>query len=219
MIQNKSFDIVCFDCDSTLSRIEGIDELAKYSGVAEQVKHLTQIAMDGELPLESVYERRLSLICPDRQAIAMLADLYIEEMVDGAADVCTVLQQQGKQVHIISGGIRQAILPLAEQLHLPLENVHAVDIYFDADGNYRGYDTDSPLARSGGKAEICRRLNINRHSLVLIGDGQTDLESKQSGAYFIGFGGVVERSAIREQADVYVNASSLQAVIPYIIRS
>lgn len=217
MMPNKSFDIICFDCDSTLSRIEGIDELAKMSGVAEQVRQLTQIAMDGELPLESVYERRLSLICPSRDAIETLAGLYIDEMVEGAADVCALLQQQGKQVHIISGGIRQAILPMAKQLALPLENVHAVDVYFDACGNYHGYDTASPLARSGGKAEICSRLNKNHHSLVLIGDGQTDLESKQSGAYFIGFGGVVERTAIRERADVYVNGPSLRAVIPYLL--
>ena len=30
-----SFDVICFDCDSTLSKIEGIDELAVHVGLGE----------------------------------------------------------------------------------------------------------------------------------------------------------------------------------------
>ena len=36
-----SFDIVCFDCDSTLSKIEGIDELGRQSGLFDQLAALT----------------------------------------------------------------------------------------------------------------------------------------------------------------------------------
>ena len=32
-----SFDVVCFDCDSTLSKIEGIDELARRVGLGEEL--------------------------------------------------------------------------------------------------------------------------------------------------------------------------------------
>jgi hypothetical protein len=34
--------------------------------------------------------------------------------------------------------------------------VAAVDIHFDEDGGYRGFDEHSPLARSGGKREVMR---------------------------------------------------------------
>jgi phosphoserine phosphatase len=39
------FDAVIFDCDGTLSAVEGIDELAEKNAVGREVKALTQIAM------------------------------------------------------------------------------------------------------------------------------------------------------------------------------
>ena len=211
-----NFDIICFDCDSTLSKIEGIDELARRIGLGEEMAALTDSAMNGEVPLEAVYERRLSLIKPDLNAIDWLADLYIDTMVDGVEQVFKTLLKKGKQVRIISGGIRQSILPLAEKLRLSADYVHAVDIFFKQDGSYRGFDPASPLAKTGGKARVCQSLNDEAAKLVMIGDGQTDLESKQAGAVFIGFGGVVERKAVREQADHFVNTPSLTGIFEHI---
>ena len=210
-------NIICFDCDSTLSQIEGIDELAKKAGLGEEMAALTNSAMNGEVPLEAVYERRLSLIKPDQDAVSWLADLYIETIVEGAEDVINALMEKDHQVHIISGGLRQAILPLAKKLGLPENHTHAVDVFFDQEGRYHRFDTESPLAKTGGKAEICQSLQDGTSKLIMIGDGQTDVESKQAGAMFIGFGGVVERKAVREQADYYVNTSSLAGVLEHII--
>ncbi len=212
-----SFNVICFDCDSTLSKIEGIDELAKRVGLGEEMSRLTDAAMNGEVLLEAVYEQRLSLIRPDQASIDWLADLYIEQMVDGVKQVFETLTAPDRTLHIISGGLRQAILPLAKVLGLPQTQVHAVDIYFNEDGSYRDYDQNSPLARSGGKAEICRRLLKTQGSLVMIGDGKTDMEAKQAGAVVIGFGGVVDRPIVREQADFYSAEPSLVSVLAHII--
>ena len=212
-----SYDIICFDCDSTLSKVEGIDELAKRIGLGKEMAALTDSAMNGEVPLEAVYERRLSLIKPDQDAIDWLADRYIDTMVDDVEEVFKTLLKKGKQVHIISGGLRQAILPLAERLRLSADYVHAVDVFFNQDGSYQDFDNTSPLAKTGGKARICRTLKNETSELVMIGDGQTDLESKQAGALFIGFGGVVERKAVREKADYFVGTASLAGVLEHII--
>jgi phosphoserine phosphatase len=212
-----SFDVICFDCDSTLSKIEGIDELAKRVGLGEQMSRLTDAAMNGELPLEAVYGQRLSAIKPDQASIDWLGDLYVAEIVDGVKDVFDSLLAQNKEVHIISGGLRQAIAPLANYLGISAEHVHAVDIYFNEDGSYGNYDENSPLARAGGKAEICRQLTKSQGSLVMIGDGKTDMEAKQAGAYVIGFGGVVDRPIVRELADSYVAEASLMSVLPYLL--
>ncbi|MDT4290418.1 HAD-IB family phosphatase [Methylomonas sp. MO1] len=212
-----SYDVICFDCDSTLSRVEGIDELARRNGLFEQVAALTDAAMNGELALEDVYASRLDLIKPDKAAIDWLAKLYITEMVEGVSETIEALQAKNKLIHIISGGLRQAILPLAEQLGIPEEHVHAVDVLFDEDGNYQDFARHSPLAVSGGKARICRRLRMNHSSLVMIGDGKTDLEAKLAGAYMIGFGGVVRRPLVEEQADSYVLDASLAAILPLVL--
>ncbi len=212
-----SFDVICFDCDSTLSRVEGIDELARRNGLFEQVAALTDAAMNGDMPLEEVYGHRLELIKPDQAAIDWLADLYIAEMVEGVAETVKALQENGKQIHIISGGLRQAILPLAALLGIAEENVHAVDVIFDEQGDYQDFVRQSPLAVSGGKARICRRLRMRFSSLVMVGDGKTDLEAKLAGAYMIGFGGVVKRPLVQEQADIFISDSSMTAVLPHVL--
>ena len=211
-----SFDVICFDCDSTLSRIEGIDELARRVGVGEEMSKLTDLAMNGVVPLEAVYERRLSIIRPDQASINWLADLYIAEIVEGVKEVFASLLDQDKAVHIISGGLRQAILPLADCLGLPESHVHAVDIYFNEDGSYLNYDLNSPLARTGGKAVVVGTLK-GQGSLVMVGDGKTDLEAKQSGAVVLGFGGVVDRAIVREQADYYTTEPTLLSVLEHIL--
>lgn len=211
-----NFDIICFDCDSTLSKIEGIDELARRVGLGDEMSELTNAAMNGIVPLEAVYEQRLSLIRPDQASIDWVADLYISEIVDGVQAVFSTLLAQGKEVHIISGGLRQAILPLAARLQLPESHVHAVDVYFNMDGSYKDYQQTSPLARNGGKADIVSTLKGER-SLAVVGDGKTDMEAKQAGAFVIGFGGVVDRAIVRELADIYITDSSLTAVLEHIL--
>ena len=211
-----NFDIICFDCDSTLSKIEGIDELAGRVGLGDEMSKLTDAAMNGEVPLESVYERRLSLIRPDQCSIDWLADLYIAEKVEGVKEVFAALLAQDKVVHIISGGLRQAILPLAKYLGLPEDHVHAVDIYFNKDGSYMDYDITSPLAKTGGKAIVVSALK-GQASIVMVGDGKTDLEAKQAGAYVVGFGGVVDRVIVRELADFYTTKPSLFSVLEHIL--
>lgn len=212
-----SFDIVCFDCDSTLSKIEGIDELGRQVNRFDEMVALTNAAMNGELALEAVYGKRLDLIKPDKAQMDWLADLYISEMVDGVEEIFSTLLAEGKQVHIISGGIRQAILPLAEKLGLPSDRVHAVDVLFNDDGSYNNFDQHSPLAKTGGKAVICKQIKNGEYSMAMIGDGKTDLEAKQAGATVIGFGGVMQRDIVVEQADVFVNETSLMAVLPHLI--
>jgi phosphoserine phosphatase len=212
-----SYDVICFDCDSTLSKIEGIDELARRAECFEAMAALTDAAMNGELPLEAVYGKRLETIRPDKAAIDWLADLYIAEIVDGVKEVFATLLGQGKEVHIISGGLRQAILPLAKVLDVPEHNVHAVDIHFNNDGSYQGFDESSPLARSGGKHEICKQLLQGKSSLVMIGDGKTDMEAKQPGVTVIGFGGVCDRAIVRQLADHHTIEADLQAILALIL--
>ena len=100
---------ILFDCDSTLSTIEGIDVLAEQAGVVDQVVPLTTAAMDGRLKLEDAYAARLDLIRPDAAAIEALGQRYIDTRVAGACKAVAALRALGWQVHVVSGGIRQAV--------------------------------------------------------------------------------------------------------------
>ena len=139
---------------------------------------------------------------------------YISELVDGVEDVFAALAKHHKTVHIISGGLRPAILPLAKLLNVLEENVHAVDVYFSENGDYLGYETKSPLVKNGGKATVVKSLQST--NLVMIGDGKTDLEAQQTGVKVIGFGGVVNRKVVREYADFFVSNKNMMAVLPLL---
>src|SRR5215210_6885983 len=106
-----SYGSVVFDCDSTLSEIEGIDELAGARRV--EVERLTQAAMLGEIPLEAVYGRRLEIIRPTRAQIDALAQRYIEGLVPDAHSVVTALQAAGVVVRVMSGGLLPAVVAVA----------------------------------------------------------------------------------------------------------
>lgn len=209
------FGSVIFDCDSTLSAIEGIDELA--GPRRSEIAALTAGAMHGEFPLEAVYGRRLAIIRPTRADIEALSRRYIAAAVPGAREVVTTLREAGIEVGIVSGGLRPALLPFAEWLGVPAHRVAAVDLHFDARGDYAGYDDSSPLARAGGKRELLARWRPSlRPPVLFVGDGATDLEARPEVDAFVAFMGVVDRPAIAAAADMLVSAPSLLPVLDIV---
>ena len=74
--------LICFDCDSTLSAIEGVDELARAGGpqIYAQVEAMTNDAMNGKIAVEAVFGRRLELIRPSRSNVEAVGRNYIETM-------------------------------------------------------------------------------------------------------------------------------------------
>ncbi|HVG23844.1 MAG TPA: HAD-IB family phosphatase [Thermoanaerobaculia bacterium] len=208
------YRFIFFDVDSTLVTIEGIDVLA--NGNPEIVR-LTEQAMNGEVPVDQVYARRLEIIRPTRADVAALGQQYIAAMVDGVEETIGELRAAGADVHLVTAGIAQAIEPLARHLGIAPRAVHAVGLQFDADGNYVDFDRRSLLAKSGGKELVVRSiLTRAKGQSAFIGDGITDLETKPAVDLFIGFGGVAVRERVRANADVYVTEPTLRAVLPYL---
>ena len=209
------YRFVFFDVDSTLVTIEGIDVLA--NGDPEIVR-LTEAAMNGEIPVDQVYGRRLEIIKPTLSDVLALGQRYIDSMVDGVEETIAALQNAGVDVHLVTAGIGQAIAPLAAKLNIAPRAVHAVPLQFDADGNYVDFDRRSLLTRPGGKELVVRAiLTRAKGKSAFVGDGITDLDAKPAVDLFIGFGGVCARDRVREQAEVYVTEPSLRAVLPYLL--
>ncbi len=205
------FRTVFFDCDSTLSSIEGIDELGREH--RDEIVPLTEAAMRGDVSLESVYGRRLAIIRPTREALDQVGDLYVATLVPGARETVAALQRIGVAVHIISGGLRPAVLHAARALGVPDDHVHAVDISFDVAGGYAGYDAQSPLARQGGKPALIKSLGAIARPSMLVGDGATDLEARPAVDCFVAFAGIAARPPVVAGADAVIHARSLLPVL------
>lgn len=204
------FASVVFDCDSTLVTVEGIDQLS--GPFRDQIQALTDAAMDGSVPLEDVYGRRLEIIRPTRARLEEVAREYVDTLVPHARETVAALRWLGKTVRIVSGGLRPAVLAVAEELGLRPEDVAAVDISFDADGEYAGFDTASLLARGGGKEVVLRAWDLPRPAL-LVGDGATDLEARPAVDAFAAYAAVVERPLVVAGADYVLREPSLAAVL------
>ena len=208
------FALVFFDVDSTLVTIEGIDILGE--GVAK-IKQLTEASMNGDIPIHEAYKSRLDMLKPSRERIDALGARYTTSLVDGAEDTVKTLRDAGAAVHLVTAGIRQAIAPLAQRLHIAPDHVHAVDLYFDARGNYAGFDDRSPLTRNGGKAIVVRGIRErSAGKAAMVGDGVSDLETKSAVDLFIGFGGVAVRERVKDNADIYVTERDLRSVLKHL---
>jgi phosphoserine phosphatase len=209
------FRFVFFDVDSTLVTVEGIDVLA---GGNPEVEQLTAAAMNGDVPLDDVYGRRLAIIRPSLQAVERLGTLYTESLVEGAAETVETLRHAGADVHLVTAAIEQAVLPLARHLGIRQGAVHAVRLRFDETGNYAGFDERSFLTRNGGKELVVRSvLARSKGSSAFIGDGVSDLETRTAVDLFIGFGGVHTRPRVKDNADVFVEGPSLRAILPHLM--
>lgn len=208
--------LICFDCDSTLSAIEGVDELARRRGpeAFARVEAMTNDAMDGRMALEDVFGRRLAIIRPSRADVEAVGRRCLETVEPTACATIAALRALGWTPAIVSGGFRQVIAPLAAALGI--DRIEAVDLFFDAEGRYHGYDERFPTTRSGGKREVIARLKCEGapSQVVMVGDGVSDLETKPVVDRFIGFGRYVRRDVVRRGADVFIE--SLEALPPLL---
>jgi phosphoserine phosphatase len=201
------FASVVLDVDSTLCGVEGIDWLAGLRGsdVGAQVTALTDRAMRGRVALDAVYGERLAIVQPSRAEVEMLAGLYASALAPGAARVVRRLRDAGRRVVLVSGGVREAILPVAQRLGIADADVHAVSLHFTADGDYEGYDATSPLTTALGKRSVVEALALPPRVLA-VGDGATDLAIRPVVEAFAAFTGFVRRDAVVQDADVIVTS-------------
>ena len=227
--RHLGFQRVIFDCDSTLTTVEGIDELATLKGQTEHIAELTRLAMDGLVPLEEVYAARLELLQPTRAELARVGRIYRRTLVPHAAEVVAGLQAADVEVFIVSGGLKASVVDLARYLKIPDENVFAVEVELDPfqgqwwdyprhryagnpDERYLAF-APSPLAESSGKITVAGALSKGARTM-LVGDGSTDLATYDTVDLFTGFGGIARRQAVVDGADVFVEGPGLAAVLP-----
>jgi len=209
--------LVLLDCDSTLSAIEGIDELGRLRGAETfaAVEEMTRAAMEGGTPMEAIFARRLALIRPTQAELLAIGSQYIANIEPSAKATVENLRVTGWKVAIVSGGFTQAIQPLAN--YLGVELVEAVLLEFDAHGAYAGFSPSSETARTQGKNAVARRLRASFEArlAVMVGDGASDLEVKGDVDLVVGFGGYAVREKVKAGADAFIHSL---AELPAILR-
>ena len=219
---------VFFDCDSTLTTVEGIDILAEASGKKWRVEVLTNAAMNGHLDLEDVYGKRLQAIHASRSQIRDIRRAYKKNVVEDAREVIAALQALDHKVYIISGGLAEPVKEFGVFLGVPRDQIRGVVVDYNQlsglwwqkvtedqviDEQYLDFK-EGDLTITDGKANVVQELlgEQNGRSL-LIGDGSSDLRASRAIDLFVGFGGVIERENVLAEAPTFVHSSSLAPLL------
>jgi phosphoserine phosphatase len=209
------FNSIILDVDSTLSGVEGIDWLASLRGAEVEAwsGSLTARAMEGLIPIETVYGERMGVVKPTLSEIQELSAVYIDRAAVGAREALAKLREHDVELVMVSGGLREAILPLAKELGVREERVHAVSVFFNSDGEYAGFDERSPLTRQNGKRATVKEMDL-KGPVLAVGDGMTDYEIRPAVDGFAAFTGFMRRDSVVERADYVIdNFDQLRALV------
>jgi phosphoserine phosphatase len=213
----QPMDAIIFDCDGTLSSIEGIDELARQNGVAAPVAALTAIAMGRTGINPDLYQERLSLVKPHSEQVLALGREYYQEITPDARAVVQIFQRLEKAIYLVSAGLMPAVKIFGELLQIPAANIFAVNIEFDAVGNYLSYDNTSPMTRADGKRRIVTEIKNQQANVAYVGDGLNDLAVYDLATRFIGMGGAYFRQNIADKCEFYITDASLAPLLPLLL--
>ena len=203
------------DFDSTIVRVESLDELAAIAlegdpqkeNILTEFKSITAKGMEGKIPFEESLGRRISMLKAEKRHIAGLISLLKENMTQSFVRNRDFFRNHEKCVHVFSGGFRDYIVPVLELYGIPEHNIHANTFTFDPKRRITGFDRENIFAGSGGKAKCLKALGL-KGKVIVVGDGSTDYELKKAGlAYkFFAFTENVRRESVVKLADGEVSS-------------
>ncbi len=215
---------VVFDFDSTLIDCESLEEilavrLRERPELEQELRAITALGMEGALSFRESLARRLALAAPTLAEVKAFGLHAIARLTPGMAGLIADLRGRGVAVAIISGGLREAIVPCAHFLGLDDAAVGAVRLRFADDGSFLGIDPDDPfsLSKSLGASALSASWSRPR---IAVGDGMTDLNLQRDGLvdHFIAFTQWARRAPVLasgapEAADVATLTELIQELL------
>ena len=201
--------LVVMDVDSTLIQDEVIDLLAERAGVLDEVAEITERAMRGESDFAESLKERVALLA-GLPAEALEETARRIRLTPGARTLCRTLRRLGFRVCLVSGGFREVIAPLAEQLEVDGLRANALEI---VEGRLTGRVTGVIVDRHGKREaleEFAREFGIPVARTIAIGDGANDLDMLDAAGLGIAFNA---KPVVQAAADTAVNAPYLDSVL------
>jgi phosphoserine phosphatase len=208
-LYRRSKRLVVLDMDSTLIRIEVIDELARAAGVGPEVSRITERAMQGEMDYDESLRQRVALLKGLDLAVLdrIAADL---PLTDGAETLVRVLKRLGYKIAVISGGFSRA----AEALKRRLGVDYAYSNNLEVQGGKLTGRVVGAIVNAQRKAELLETIaqaeGVLLDQVIAVGDGANDALMLERAGLGIAFHA---KPKLREAADTSISASGLDAIL------
>lgn len=205
---NQTYIVI--DFDSTFTKVEGLDELANIAlaghadreTIVQQIRDLTDMGMNGEMPFAEGLRRRIELLPANQSHIDLLIDFLRTKVSDSFQRNKSFITENADHIYIVSSGFKEFIVPIVTELGIRADHVYANEFTFDVEGTIVGIDENNVLSTDGGKIKLLRSLNLPG-DVYVIGDGYTDYELRESGLAnrFYAFTENVNRPKVVKVAD------------------
>ncbi|RUM33046.1 MAG: phosphoserine phosphatase SerB [Archaeoglobus sp.] len=189
--------LIIFDMDSTLVDAEIIDKIAKAAGVEEEVKRLTEMAMNGEINFKEALVERVKLL--KGLPVEVLEKIYSQiKLTEGAKELIKSLKESGYKVALVSGGFTYFTEKLKNELGLDYAFGNELEI---KDGKLTGR-IKGRIIDAEEKAriidELAKKEGISKESVVAVGDGANDRIMIENAGLGIAFNA---KKVLKEVAD------------------
>jgi phosphoserine phosphatase len=208
-LYRRSKRLVVMDMDSTLIRIEVIDELARAAGVVDRVSKITERAMQGEMDYDQSLRERVELLAG--LDVKVLDRLSAElPLTEGAEKLIRVLKHLGYSIAIISGGFSRAADALKRRLGIDYAYSNNLEV---VDGRLTGR-VIGPIVNAQRKAELLETIaqaeGVLLDQVIAVGDGANDALMLERAGLGIAFHA---KPKLRESADTSISAAGLDAIL------
>jgi phosphoserine phosphatase len=201
--------LVCFDMDSTLIQTEVIDELAELNGVGDQVRAITESAMNGEIDFSESFVKRMALL--EGLSEEVLHNVAINlPITKGAHRLMKALKYYGYKTAILSGGFTYFGDYLQKELGIDYVFANQLEI---KDGKLTGKHLGE-IVDGAKKAEylksIAEKEGIHINQTIAVGDGANDLPMLNLAGLGIAFHA---KPKVKESATTSISSLGLDGVL------
>jgi phosphoserine phosphatase len=208
-IYRRNRRLVCFDMDSTLIQTEVIDELAELAGVGEQVRAITESAMNGEIDFSESFKKRMALL--EGLSEDVLHNVAINlPITKGAHRLMRALKYYGYKTAILSGGFTYFGDYLQKELGIDYVFANQLEIKDGKlTGKYLGEIVDGAKKAEYLQA-IADKEGIHINQTIAVGDGANDLPMLNLAGLGIAFHA---KPKVKENAATSISSLGLDGVL------
>ena len=200
------------DVDGTLILEEVIDLLGREVGREEEISQITSRAMRGELNFERSLRERVALL--KGLPVSVFDKVFKSiQLTPNAQKFISILQKNGIQVGLVSGGFTPIVERLAKSLGIAYLSANQLEV---KDGLLTGKlvgQIINPKVKKETLEQWRKELKLSKERTIAIGDGANDLLMLKSAGLGIAF---CAKEVLKKEIQHHVDKRDFLEVLPLI---
>ncbi len=198
------------DMDSTIIQQECLDEVAKYINKYEQIKKITDLAMEGKIDFKKSLLMRVELLSGIEESI--LQNVYDNSITinSNAKSLVKTMKANGSKTLLVSGGFSFFANQIGNTIGFDYVKSNILEI---KNGILTGL-VKKPILDEHSKLKIMKQIakinNIDISDSIAVGDGANDIQMIKQAGIGVSFRG---KSKLRNISDINITNGDLSSIL------